>query len=310
MKYLMFWAALAAASTALAQQDASAHRQPIAAAAHAKTEPDMSPGPAPVAESSDDAARGQAQQDASSPPEPIPAGAPEQAQPPAARRPAAATAARGPMQPGASTPLESFPAAHEQTQPRPASAVTAAHDQALRNPLAILRLEDLATTRDRPLFSPSRRPPPAVAEAAPPPPPPPAEEKAVAAEPPPFDLVGSVMGQAYNLVLVRNRATNEVTRLREGEEKDGWRVGTVSLRSASLERDGRVEMLAFPTPAAPAAIAAPMLAGPGPNGDIPEPGSGLAPPQEEAPPPPPVLDPQAQAQAPDVRRQMKRLRFK
>ncbi len=205
------------------------------------------------------------------------------------------------------------PAEAQQQEATPRSEPPAAsRDGAVRNPLAMLRLEDLAVTRDRPLFSPTRRPPPPVAEAPPPPPPPPpAEQKAVAVEPPPFDLVGAVIGEAYNLVLVRNRTTNEVTRLREGEEKDGWRVGTVSLRSASLERDGRVEMLAFPTPLAPGAPslalgapAGPVIAGPGPDNDMPGPATAMDMPVNDAsappPPPAPVVDPQ-------LARQMRRL---
>jgi general secretion pathway protein N len=170
----------------------------------------------------------------------------------------------------------------------------ASSERGMRNPLAVLRLEDLASTRERPLFSPTRRPPPPPAEAPAPPPPPAVEEKAAAVEPPPFDLIGAVVGEAYNLVLLRNRSTNEVTRLREGDEKDGWRVGTVSLHSAAIERDGRVEMLAFPAASVPGAASAPMLAGAGPDGNVPDPTAVLDRPPDDAPPPqiePPRLEP-------------------
>ena len=96
------------------------------------------------------------------------------------------------------------------------------------NPLESLRLEDLAVTRERPLFSPTRRPSPAPV---------------VVREPPPFDLVGAVVGENMSFALLRNRATSEVLRLRPGDDAEGWRVGAVSIRSVALERDGHSEML-------------------------------------------------------------------
>lgn len=124
------------------------------------------------------------------------------------------------------------------------------------NPLDGLRLEDLSATRERPLFAPTRRPPPAPSVEAPPPPPV-VEVKAVAvvAEPPPFDLVGSVVGAESAFVLLRNKTSSLVVRLRAGEEAEGWRVGEIGLRSVALEREGRHESLALaapqPTSAAP-----------------------------------------------------------
>jgi hypothetical protein len=104
---------------------------------------------------------------------------------------------------------------------------------------------------------------------------------------------------------LRNRSTNEVTRLREGDEKDGWRVGTVSLHSAAIERDGRIEMLAFPAATVPGAASAPMLAGAGPDGDVPEPIPALDKPPDDPPPPP--VDPQPRL---EQRHQMRRLLLK
>ena len=135
------------------------------------------------------------------------------------------------------------------------------------NALHGLRLEDLVATRDRPLFSPSRRPPPPRRVEAPPPPPPapePAVQQAAAPEAPPFDLIGSAVGEANSFVLLRKHGTNEVTRLRPGDEKDGWRVGMVSLRSVVLERGDRSESLALSAPDKAAATPLPQLAGPAP----------------------------------------------
>ena len=116
------------------------------------------------------------------------------------------------------------------------------------NPLEALKLEDLAATRDRPVFAPTRRPPPPRVEVAPAPPPaPPAEMVAVDA-PPPFDLVGAAVGSRSSFVLLRDRGTYEVTRLRSGEEAQGWRVGAIGARSVMLERNGRAQSLAIANP--------------------------------------------------------------
>ena len=157
----------------------------------------------------------------------------------------------------------------------PARAETPAPATTVGNPLDNVRLEDLRATRERPLFSPSRRPPPppAARVEAPPPPAPPIEEKAAAIEPPPFDLVGAVVGEGVSYALLRNRTTSKVTRFRPGEDAEGWRVGVVSLRSVALERDGRKESLALAGPPAT------------PQGD---PGAEVAgePPDDGAPAPP------------------------
>lgn len=67
------------------------------------------------------------------------------------------------------------------------------------------------------------------------------------AGPPPFELVGVVVGSGNKIVLLRSRSTKEVFRLREGEQKEGWSVETVTLRSASMVRQGRTEALEFPS---------------------------------------------------------------
>ena len=121
------------------------------------------------------------------------------------------------------------------------------------DPLSELRLEDLSTTRERPLFRPSRRPPPPAPVAQPEAPATPVETPVVASEPPPFDLVGAAVGKRDAIALLRNRARGEVVRLRRGEEAEGWRAVSIGLRSVTLERDGRTESLALSAPATAAA---------------------------------------------------------
>lgn len=117
------------------------------------------------------------------------------------------------------------------------------------NPLDALRLEDLSATRDRPLFTPSRRPPPpAQVEAAPAPAPVVVEDKPIVLGPPPFDLVGSAIGEGMAFALLRNRATSVVVRVRSGDDAEGWRVGAIGLRTVALAREGRSETLALAAP--------------------------------------------------------------
>ncbi len=175
-----------------------------------------------------------------------------------------------------------------------------------RNPLAALQLETLGATRDRPLFSPTRRPAPPPAEVVAPAPAPstePALAKPTEPEPPPFELVGVVVGEVNSYVLLRNRASHEVVRLRQGEAQDGWRVGQVSLRAAVLERDGRIEQLAISPPAATGAQALPQLAGPAPTV-----GADDHPRTEDAIDATPTIDPPSLAEFKRLTKKLKRER--
>jgi general secretion pathway protein N len=119
-----------------------------------------------------------------------------------------------------------------------------------RNPLDALRLEDLAATRERPLFRPTRRPPLAAPVAAPAAEPPQVEEQTAALEPPPFDLIGAVVGKDAAIALLRNKSTGQVVRMRAGDEAEGWRVATIGSRTVAFERDGRTQSLALAAPSA------------------------------------------------------------
>jgi len=114
------------------------------------------------------------------------------------------------------------------------------------NPLSKIPLSVLTATRDRPLFSLSRRPPtpaiqadaqPAQAPAAPAPP-----------ERPALKLIGTILSPATSVVLLRDSATQAVMRLRVGEATSGWRVKTVSSRSVTLEKGEQSAILGLPQP--------------------------------------------------------------
>lgn len=132
-----------------------------------------------------------------------------------------------------------------------------------RNPLDALRLQDLAATRERPLFAPSRRPPPPVPVEAPAPPAP--EEKAAVETEPPFDLIGAVVGENARWALLRERAGAKVLRLRPGDDAGGWRVDAIEARAVTLKRGGRATVLSLSTAAVPATTPAPEVAGAAPR---------------------------------------------
>jgi hypothetical protein len=102
------------------------------------------------------------------------------------------------------------------------------------NPLAAPSLDRLSATRERPLFTPSRR-------AAPPPPPPVASTAPVesAAAPPRITLVGVVISVQGPRAVVNNTALNKIVRVRIGDEIDGWIVRPLDERLLVLWREGR-----------------------------------------------------------------------
>ncbi len=113
------------------------------------------------------------------------------------------------------------------------------------NPLRTIPLAELHATRERPLFSASRRPPPIAAP----------EPKASAAvpvatapapeSPPPLTLVGTVIGAHSHVALLRNSANQIVTRRSEGESESEWRLVAVQPRAAILSRDSQTITLAL-----------------------------------------------------------------
>jgi general secretion pathway protein N len=99
------------------------------------------------------------------------------------------------------------------------------------SPLAAQPLERLSNTRDRPLFSPTRRPPapPPVVAVAPPPPPP----------PPDVALLGVVMDGKDVRAVVRTGPAAKILRVGIGDDIGGWKVGQIEARQLVLLLDGR-----------------------------------------------------------------------
>jgi hypothetical protein len=102
------------------------------------------------------------------------------------------------------------------------------------NPLAAQPLDLFSGTRDRPLFSPTRRPPP-------PPPPPVVERVAPPAPVPPPNVVllGVVTDDSGARAVVRSNSPDRIVRARLGEFIDGWQVTQIELRRLVLSHDAR-----------------------------------------------------------------------
>ena len=67
-------------------------------------------------------------------------------------------------------------------------------------------------------------------------------------ERPALKLIGTILSPATSVVLLRDSATQAVTRLRVGEATSGWRVKTVSLRSVIVEKGEQSAILGLPEP--------------------------------------------------------------
>jgi general secretion pathway protein N len=117
------------------------------------------------------------------------------------------------------------------------------------NPLWALPLAQLSTTRERPIFSPSRRlPPPAPAYVTPvaiqqPAKPPEAERPTVS-------LIGTIIGTGNDrLGVFVDTSTQGTLRLRIGEDYHGWVARLINPREAILVKDGEpAVVLELPPP--------------------------------------------------------------
>jgi general secretion pathway protein N len=116
------------------------------------------------------------------------------------------------------------------------------------NPLWAVPMRDLAATRERPIFSPSRRPPspPVIAQAPPQQPPPLA--KPAEPERPPLAILGTVLGGRDSIGIFMEDATTNVVRLHPGQGYAGWVLRAVSRREADFAKGEAVATLRLPAP--------------------------------------------------------------
>jgi hypothetical protein len=161
----------------------------------------------------------------------------------------------------------------DETGPPADPQLTAAENPDLRrpppgNPLSRIPLGSLSVTRERPLFSASRRPPP-------PPPAPPASIAKSAPpaqlERPPLMLQGTAIGKPRDIAVVFDEAAKGSVQLHVGEATEGWRLRSVDHRTVTVEKDSRIVVLSLPapgaTPSSPSALASDPFNQPNMPGD-------------------------------------------
>jgi hypothetical protein len=117
------------------------------------------------------------------------------------------------------------------------------------NPLWAIPLTQLSATRERPIFSPSRRPPPvqAVAEPAVVKRPPPRKKEP---EPPQFVLVGTIASDEEGFGIFLDQSTKMALRLKVGEDYQGWKLRAIQGREVTMEKDQQAAVLTLPLPGA------------------------------------------------------------
>lgn len=98
---------------------------------------------------------------------------------------------------------------------------------------ALPPLQELRATRERPLFSPGRRPDAEAAEDT--------ETSPVEESPEslPFELTGVVMGADVAIAILRNRDTQETVSLRQGEALDAWSLEEIAARHVVFRQEDR-----------------------------------------------------------------------
>lgn len=117
------------------------------------------------------------------------------------------------------------------------------------NPLWVLPIKQLSITRDRPIFSPSRRPPPPatptfvapVAVRQP--------VKPAAPERPAVSLLGTIIGIDDRIGVFLESGTQNIVRLRVGDDHQGWVLRLIKTREVTLVKDHeQVAVLELPPP--------------------------------------------------------------
>lgn len=146
--------------------------------------------------------------------------------------------------PPAELPVTSEPVTSVRAPPPPAAPAARPLSD---NPLWGIPLKTLSNTRDRPVFSPSRRPPPPDVVAEPVVAKPAAPRK-VEAEPPPLSLVGTIAGGDESFGIFLDQSSKAALRLRIGEDFQGWKLRTINGREVTMEKDEQGALLALPQP--------------------------------------------------------------
>jgi hypothetical protein len=115
------------------------------------------------------------------------------------------------------------------------------------NPLWAIPLAQLSATRERPIFSPSRRPPPAAIAAEPTIVKAPTVRKKEP-ETPQLALVGTIASGEEGFGIFLDQSTKGALRLRVGEDYQGWKLRAIRGREVTMEKDQQAAVLTLPQP--------------------------------------------------------------
>jgi hypothetical protein len=116
------------------------------------------------------------------------------------------------------------------------------------NPLWAIPLGSLSITRNRPLFTPSRRPPAPAVVVVPPAVPPKVVVRPAEPEHTNLTLIGTVVGETEGIGVFLDQATHNFVRLKTGEGHAGWILRSIKAREATLEKGQQSETLSLPAP--------------------------------------------------------------
>ena len=122
---------------------------------------------------------------------------------------------------------------------RPASFAAGPSSPSALNPLAAVSLSSLVNTRERPIFTPTRRAP-KLPNVLPP---------KLIAEPsrPELALLGVITEGTGGLAICRDEKTQLVVRLQIGQTYAGWTLQKLDHREAAFERDNKTSVLTIPS---------------------------------------------------------------
>jgi general secretion pathway protein N len=158
-----------------------------------------------------------------------------------------AAASAMPIDAGADTPVAPKPPAAQPVDTTASTSPPNLHPAPSGNPLWAIPLNQLSATRERPIFSPSRRPAqPAVAAA--PYVPPPAPPKPIELPRPQLSLVGTIAGEVHGFGIFLEQVGDKALRLKTGETHKGWTLLEVRARQIVLQRDNETITLSLPAP--------------------------------------------------------------
>jgi general secretion pathway protein N len=110
------------------------------------------------------------------------------------------------------------------------------------NALWSIPLASLTATRERPIFSPTRRPSPILVKPAP--------TEAASTGQPSLALVGAIAGENDGIAIFLDGATKNIIRMKTGESHGEWTLRAVKAREAILQSEQKTSTLTLPAPPA------------------------------------------------------------